>query len=382
VKELIAGFWRRQKYRAAIISQRLGLVVRKAVAGARKAAADTRRLVAVDTRKLAVDARIFWMETRKWFKHLLLLPLLARFPARLAYRLAGRWTRAWKPPCELEWQAHYQAGIRHLQQRGSLLADLDPAETVRRHDEVLAHDVLDGYRLARLSAADVRARVSIEGIEALDAASKAGRGVFLCMGHYGRTAMLGASLGLSGYPVGMLTNATDRSNTVLSAADRAMLTRKMNDLSRAVGGPWIKTGSNTRTLIAHLKAGGRVCATADLYEANPANRFFAPFLGGVLAVPNGLLRVARSTNAAFVYGRARSAGERVEIQLTPIDEPTPEACFTEYLRLLSADIEKEPRQWWLWAMLPVAWEATRGDNEKPVPETGNPVVSSDNDLPV
>jgi len=360
VKELIAGFWRRQKYRAVIISQRLAPLVRKA----------------------GVGARILWLETRKWFKHLVLLPLLARFPARLAYRLAGCCTRGWKPPCELEWRANYRAGIVHLQQRSSMLASLDPVETVRCHDEVLAHDVLDGYRFARLSAADVHARVRIEGIEALDAASRAGRGVVLCMGHFGRTAMLGASLGLSGYPVGMLTNATDRSNTVLSAADRAMLTRKMNDLSRAVGGPWIKTGSNTRTLIAHLKTGGRVCATADLYEANPANRFFAPFLGGILAVPNGLLRVARSTNAAFVYGRARSAGERVEIQLTPIDEATPEACFAEYLRLLSADIEKEPWQWWLWGMLPAFWETAGSIIEKPVPETGNPVVSSDNDLPV
>ncbi len=328
MKQWIAGFCRRQKYRAVVI-----------------------------VRKFAVGARIAWTEACKWLKHGFLLPLLARLPARLAYRVATVCTHGWKPPCELDWKRPYREGIRYLQARNGLLAGADPVATMRRHDSVLARDVLDGYRFAHLTAAEVRARVSIAGIEALDAARDAGRGVIICMGHYGRTAMLGASLGLSGYPVGMLTNSTDRSNEALSAADRAMLTRKMKDLSRAVGGPWIRTGSNTRMLISHLKAGGRVCATADLYEPNPENRFSAPFLGGILSVPDGLLRVARRTNAAFVYGRARDAGERVEIQLVAIDEPTPEACFAAYLNLLSADIEKEPQQWWLWGMLPAVWKA-------------------------
>src|SRR5437763_7335841 len=114
-----------------------------------------------------------------------------------AYRAAARALRAASDGAVVRWGTrvgmlarHVLRGRDRLAMRNLAMVFPDKSERERRRilDDCWRHfgrETLDGIRTQYLSAEEIAARCSMNGIEVLDAALARGRGVLLISGHYG-----------------------------------------------------------------------------------------------------------------------------------------------------------------------------------------------------
>lgn len=276
-----------------------------------------------------------------------LFPVLARLPMPLAYRLAGAVGRL--------------DARRQPELAASLCAAVDrvlPGQVrggVEDYFAMLAMETLDACFLPRMTAANVRDWVRLEGVEHLEAAQGEGRGVILVMAHYGRLILTMVAIALSGHPLGMLTMAVDESNPGLDPDERRFLARKVGNVRRLLGGRWVSLGGPLRDLYRGLEAGEAITILLDAYMPSFGTRIGVPFMGGSLLVPQGVERLARKTGARMVYGVAVTEGHRVRASLRPLPDGA-EAGLRAAVAELERDVRAHPWHWWQWNILDLVWQ--------------------------
>lgn len=65
--------------------------------------------------------------------------------------------------------------------------------------------IVEVLRFPLLTPDNIGSKVSVEGLEHLEAAYREGKGVIMCTGHYGNWELLGATVALHGYPLLSIT---------------------------------------------------------------------------------------------------------------------------------------------------------------------------------
>ncbi len=285
------------------------------------------------------------------FRYRFLYPALARLPLPLAYgstALVG--LTDWL--CRPRVRRAVAAGLARVWPR----AAVEPRwrhGVLRRHFVMKSWECLDTFVMARRPDR-AAALVTTDGLEPLRRAREGGRGVILVMAHYGRVNLHALGLALQGEKLGMLTmNIED--NPELDPVERNYLHFKAGTLHRFLRGRWVTIGGSLRELYRELERGETFVILLDAYVPGWEKRALsAPFLGGRLALPSGILRLARRTGARLVYAAAHGRGWKVRGVLTELPVE-PESAFQAAVRCLERDVRRAPWLWWQWPIMEGIW---------------------------
>lgn len=146
------------------------------------------------------------------------------------------------------------------------------------------------FRLAGMDRAAVEARTTVEGMEALQSALAAGRGVVLVTGHLGNWELGGAALAARGVPLDAVAKGmANRSFGAALVASRERLGLRIVDMSEA-----------PREVLRSLRA-GRVAGLVADQNARPDD-IFVPFFGRAAATFPGPALFALRTKAPIFVG--------------------------------------------------------------------------------
>lgn len=280
------------------------------------------------------------------WRYRVLFPALARMPMPLGYRLAGS-VGARDLRCAGPEKEAFRAGVA-----GSGL--IDPRIALERFYRMRAREVLDAWWIRRVGGRAAGRLLSVAGEVRLSRLESQGRGVILVMAHYGRLNLLLLALALRGHRLGMLTVDVDDPRLPLHAAERAFLRFKVAGLHRRIGGAWIHINEGMRRLYRAVGGGETVVVLLDAYDPRFRLTLDYPFLDGRLHVAAGILRVARRTGAALLYGVVRERDWRVQVELRSLPEE-PEAAMAQAVAELESDVQARPWEWWQWPLVGRLW---------------------------
>ncbi len=286
----------------------------------------------------------------KRLRYGVLFPALARLPLPLAYGLAtaiGILDLCWDG-----WARRAVAdGLRLVFPHLSLVAR---AGIMFRHFVMKARECLDAFVMAA-DGQRAASLVRMEGVGQLRRTKDSGRGVILVMAHFGRINLHALGLAQAGERLGMLTMSINERNLELDEVERVYLERKATTLHSYIGGRWVTIGGSLRGLYRGLARGETIIILLDAYVPRWEKRAVTvPFLGGHLALPSGIRRLAARTGARLVYGWAAQQGWRVDCGLVALAED-PEVAFLEAVRRLEEDVRRWPWLWWHWNVAALIW---------------------------
>lgn len=177
-----------------------------------------------------------------------------------------------------------------------------------------AHLGREGLAMLRLAAAspeEVRARTEFEGLEPLQAAVAAGRGVVLVTGHLGNWEIGGAALAVRGVPI----------DVVAQRQSNPLFDRLVVETRERLGMRVIPRGRATREGVRSLRSGRVVAFVAD-QDAKGAGAF-VPFFGRLASTHRGpaLLALRTGTPLFVALGMVRTpaGGYRARIEEVVVD---------------------------------------------------------------
>ena len=294
--------------------------------------------------QLDADLKEIWRQYFITFRGLSLLP------PGMAYRLVQRVARE-KYRREQSWVEKMIAGV-------SLAYPDAPAsfatEMVKAHYDMAAREILDVFYLSRLRQRHLGRTLIPCGFDTLSK-TQPGRGTIIAMGHYGRPIMLSTALGLSGFKIGMLSQAVDARNSGLNPVMQIYLQYKMERTISQAGGTWLTTLDSPRLLYAAMERGESIIIMLDVPKVDAKKRIEAEFLGGTLSVPVGILRLLQKTGARLVYGVTIDHGRVVGAEIRSLPEK-PEQAMAAAIQELHKDVRANPWQWWQWGQLDLLWK--------------------------
>jgi len=310
---------------------------------------EPRRLRAISTERLlrSGEAVAYW---------LVVAPLVARLPARLAYRLA-----CWRGDLCLRYRAAKRVEI--LRNVRLVLGD----ELGREQAETLAREF---FRMTSCEAIDVmrlrgQARalgklVEIRGREHLDAALAAGKGAILCTAHFGSCSSAFSLLHASGYPVTAIGRTYGKHETDMSTSERRLwdfvMTRR---LQRHRQRPNIeplpgRLGVVVQAAVA-LRANEVVTISSDAAPlgADQARAVDMPFLGRKAKLLPGVVGLAQLAGSPvlmmFAYRCADYRHQVLEISPPVSMEGGTASVFERCVAAIEAAVQKSPAHWFYWA---------------------------------
>jgi KDO2-lipid IV(A) lauroyltransferase len=206
---------------------------------------------------------------------------------------------------------------------------------------------LELFVIPHLVADDVDQWVELRGIEHLEQALKAGRGVVLGVPHYGNERFLHVAMAMRGYPVSVLSAQYDDLPKI--AAD---LRLRASARFHHVG----TVGSNLRWMFDRL-AHNEIVQIAPTGEAG-ARGVPVELLGHPIEFASGPARVALRSGAEFVPAFiSRGPDDRYLLEVLPAmvcadAEGNPvEALTRAFARLLDERVRRQPEpfdwKWWV-----------------------------------
>jgi len=261
-----------------------------------------------------------------WLLHWLpfrAVALLGKVLGSLLYRVAGRRRRV---------------GATNLQLCFPHLSEIERAQLLRRHFQLMATAMLEYGYCWYAPAKRLRQLVRVEGMQHLDALK--GQPVILFAGHFVGLEIGGLRLSAD---VPMMDLYTRQSNAGLDARLAAMRGR--------FGGRLVVRTEGVRPMIKGLREGLRLYYLPD-QDYGPRDAEFLPFFGVKAATITGMSRLARVSGAAvvpcFVY-RERD-GYRLVLDAPLANFPSDDVV-ADALRMnteLEARIRQAPEQYfWL-----------------------------------
>ncbi|MEE4639975.1 MAG: lysophospholipid acyltransferase family protein [Wenzhouxiangella sp.] len=257
-----------------------------------------------------------------------LLYWLAVVPAGLLYCLPWRKHRVIRTNLEIafpEWSARKRKRLHWL----NLVA--------------LARLVLESGAVWRWSARRLEKAVrEVRGLEHLEQARKAGRGVLMIGAHLGNWEINALHVGLQGPFSGLYKAPGDR------RADQAVTASRTRFGARliAAGSPAM------RHMLRELKAGGTVGLLVD-QQPRKGEGVFAPFFNRPALTMTLVSRLARRTGCAVVFSDCRRlpGGRGWQLEYRPVDpevaDPDPLVAATALNRTLEEQVRKRPEEY-LW----------------------------------
>ncbi len=227
---------------------------------------------------------------------------MARPPALLAYQAGSLVARTLPAPLAsvtgraagfwltLGLAGRRQMVERHLQRlHGRRMGPLELRRHVHRTFDSYARYWLDSFRLPDLSPADIDAGMVAEGVEHLDAALAAGKGVIMALPHLGGWDFGGAWLATNGY----------RITVVVEPLEPPELFEWFADFRRAIGMEVVPLGPAAgRAVLGALRRNelvGLLC-DRDIDGTGVAVDFF----GERTTLPAGPVTLARRTGAVVL----------------------------------------------------------------------------------
>lgn len=214
--------------------------------------------------------------------------------------------------------------------------------TVRRLFHWSVRNYLDACTLPTLEADALLRRVTVHGLEHLDAALALGKGVVLFSAHLGPFNELVHWLALNGYPTTI---------PVEHLKDERLL-KLLLQLRRSHGINFLPLGGSAplRALLSALRRNEIVLLPADRAIEGP--RTLKPFFGTNAFLPLGPIHLAQRTGAALVGGFGWWDGAQIEARCVPLSLMLPEAqrsnteCLMDgMIKTLEAFIGAHPEQW-------------------------------------
>ena len=294
------------------------------------------------------------------FKYHFLLPLLAHFPQKIAYRLVSFYGR-------LSIQSHKETRGAIVDQMRSVSPELQANELERTADYFLCmveREALDTWFFkTRKTPQQVEQFIQLENFHHVTEARKAGRRVIISSGHFGRFWMAGVGMRAQGVSVGTITRDGGETNEHgLPEAEYQYRLKKLAWLQQCFGGPFLVEGDLIRPIYRALDEHVMGLFIDVPYAGDKNGCVTLPFLGKQARFPLGPAKVAKRANALIVpfYVFESRAGLRSTFY-PPIDTEllTEEEIMRQLVRLLEMQIREFPEQWWLWQALPLMQQSGR-----------------------
>ncbi|MCM2272988.1 MAG: lysophospholipid acyltransferase family protein [candidate division Zixibacteria bacterium] len=154
---------------------------------------------------------------------------------------------------------------------------------------------------------EIKASVTVEGIEHFDAAYRRGKGMFGVTGHLGNFELLAAYVSSLGYKIAVIGREMyDRRLDALLVSNR-----------EAVGLVNIATTDSPKRIIEHLRKGGAIGVLIDI-DSMRVRSAFVPFFGVPANTPIGQSVIAVKTGAALVpIACVRESENRYKVIVKP-----------------------------------------------------------------
>ena len=322
---------------------------------------------------------------------LVVAPLVARLPARLAYRVA-----CWRG----DWGFRYRAGkrseiVRNLcRVLGDELGPEEAERVAREFFRMISCEVIDVMRL-RGRAGSLGKLVEIRGREHVEAALAGGKGAILCSAHFGSCGSAFSLLDASGFPLTSIGRWHWRYIPGVSSAewrfwDFVYARRLLRHRQRPMIEPCPGRLQVAVQAAAALRANEVVTISSDAppLDGERTRAIEVPFLGRQARFLPGVVTLARLSGApvlmAFVH---RSVDYRH--QVLEISPPVPmqgetATAFGACAAAMDAAIRTSPAHWVYWAstddlvglgLLPAAPPAGTA-TVSPQPAVGEPAARS------
>lgn len=283
-----------------------------------------------------------------------LVPLVAFLPARLAYGIA-RLRGDWRYHLDASKRAQLMHNLEMI--LGDVYNDAERAKLVQEFFRRKSCEAIDVMRLTGSGRALARL-VEIRGMEHVEAALSAGKGAIICSTHFGSFNSAFSLIGASGFPVTVVGGL--RSTWVRMSPVQRILWRLVHEtrLERHRHRPNIeqaKAGVGTAILMAEILQSNELVAIAvdaPLPPKERARSIPVDFLGRQILLLPGSVNMAQMTGSPVLTmlmhrlpDWKHQTLEIMPVSLQGDDVTDIKSC----MQVLEAPIRQSPAYWDWWA---------------------------------
>jgi KDO2-lipid IV(A) lauroyltransferase len=254
----------------------------------------------------------------------------------------------------LAWLVAYAPRRVASRQLADVMPELSPRarrSALHRMFRGIARSVVEVLLLDRIQP-QIKSYIDVEGVELIDDALAAGRGLVVITGHIGNWELLAGYFGVLGYPVTVLATRVkgERLNAeMLSIRRRLSVTTIVRDRPGAL-----------RDVLRCIRQRSAIAMVMD--QDTRGHAIFAPFLGRAARTPTGPAALACCTGcpvlAAFIH-RQQDGRHRISVRqpgLAPLASEGGRAAraawiaaaTVEFNRLIEAEVRGRPDEWVWW----------------------------------
>lgn len=290
------------------------------------------------------------------FKYYYLLPLLAKLPQTLAYRLISFYAKLQlvDKPVERE-QVFRQMQLVFVDCSEEQLKQWTDYLLSMQERELLDTEFFQGLH----SNAKVDAFVRFHQHQELLTARQQGRHVLLTTGHFGRFWMVGVGLDRHGISMGTITRDSMTENRQqLPELEFQYRAQRLQAFQQRMKGPFLVEGNSVRPIYRALDKHVMTILMDVPHDKSKKGGVELPFLGKTASFPLGIAKIARQTNALIFPYYVLESRQGLDINFSPALEAV-DLSETEIMQHLVGLLEKQilahPEQWWLWPALSMMW---------------------------
>ena len=264
--------------------------------------------------------------------------LLASLPYPLLHALAA--TLAWIARVPLRFRVRY--GRENLQRCFPAMTQRELRRAMARHYRAIADTVLEMTKLATMSEAELRERVTLRGAELVHAELAAGRSVMLLSAHQGNWEWL------------LQRAVVEFRSTPHFGAYKplrnARFDRDLLWLRQRFGARLVAAKGLIRPLL-RVKGPHAVAMLADQVPLTSPSRIWLPFMGQQTAFYPGPAEMARRFGySSFFFSMRPTGPARYAVTAQPLALASEEVSVEEFTRRYAAMLEEQLRERpWDWA---------------------------------
>jgi KDO2-lipid IV(A) lauroyltransferase len=241
-------------------------------------------------------------------------------------------------------------------------------QTARQCFRTVARNYIDMFRIPRVSATQLDRRLHVDGWHHVDDALAHGKGLIVCMAHFGNVDFVGQSVVQRGY----------RTTVPMEVPADPRLWDLLLRLRGSQGFTLLPVEGSLRTLVRALRRNEIVGMAVDFLPTG-ARGVPVRFFGQVVRLPDGAAGLGRLSGAPLCLGFVRRLPDNTfvahveppfEVPRTD-DERADLLAGTQHIaRILERQIAGDPGQWVLFRRLPIEPTAMAGRDADVSPRQG------------
>ncbi|RKX25251.1 MAG: hypothetical protein DRP45_06395 [Candidatus Zixiibacteriota bacterium] len=227
---------------------------------------------------------------------------------------------------------------------GNSLSDAEISKIVKRVFQNTGRSLIEIARFGKTDQEDLRELVEGAGLDGLKEASEKGRGGIVATAHFGNWEMMGAWVGVNGYPIDLLVATQSNPKT----------DRMIRDLRRSMGSGAIDLSVSARRVFKSLQSNRFIGIACDQYA--PARSVSVNFFGRPASAAKGPALFALRCGCPilpFLLRRVKYdrhvmiAGDPIYSPKSGDEEKDVQIMTERYMRFFEEQIRRYPDQW-LW----------------------------------